>query len=51
MAQYNGFERKIAFILTKFPGLKAGIKKLYQRLNYIRYKKTIALKVTIASKD
>jgi hypothetical protein len=37
--QYSGFERKIAFVLTKFPGLKAWLKKGYQKLNYIRYKK------------
>jgi len=40
MSQYSGFERKIAFILTKFPGLKSGIKKIYQKLNYMRYKKS-----------
>ena len=39
MSQYSGFERKIAFILTKFPSVKSGIKKLYQRVNYLRYKK------------
>lgn len=43
-SQYSGFERKIAFILTKFPGLKLSIKKLYQRLNYIRYKKNYNFK-------
>ena len=37
--QYSGFERKIAFLLTKFPGVKLAIKKIYQRINYIRYKK------------
>jgi len=40
MAQYSKLERKIAFILTKFPGLKSGVKKLYQRVNYLRYKKS-----------
>lgn len=44
MAQYSGFERKIAFILTKFPGLKSGVKKIYQRLNYLRYKKNYSFK-------
>lgn len=44
MAQYSGFERKIAFILTKFPSLKATVKKSYQRLNYLRYKKNYAFK-------
>lgn len=44
MAQYSGFERKVAFILTKFPGLKAGVKKSYQRLNFLRYKKTYSFK-------
>ncbi len=37
--QYNNIERKIAFLLTKFPGVKVAIKKIYQRVNYIRYKK------------
>ena len=36
---YTGIERKIAFILTKFPNLKSNIKKIYQKLNYIRHKK------------
>lgn len=40
MAQYSGFERKIAFILTKFPGLKTSIKKYYQKINYLRYKES-----------
>lgn len=44
MAQYSGFERKIAFILTKFPGIKSGIKKAYQRINFLRYKKSYAFK-------
>lgn len=44
MAQYSKFERKIAFILVKFPRLKAGVKKLYQRFNYIRYKKPYSFK-------
>ncbi|KAB7887404.1 glycosyl transferase [Poseidonibacter ostreae] len=44
MSQYSGFERKIAFILTKFPGLKSGVKKLYQRVNYLRYKKNYNFK-------
>ena len=44
MAQYSGFERKVAFILTKFPWLKSGVKKLYQRINYLRYKKNYNFK-------
>lgn len=36
---YNKIERKMAFFLTKFPKLKEIIKKTYQRLNYIKYKK------------
>ena len=43
-SNYSTFERKIAFVLTNFPGLKAGIKKLYQRLNFLRYKKTYSFK-------
>jgi len=42
--QYSGFERKIAFLLTKFPGVKLAIKKIYQRINYIRYKKDYNIK-------
>ena len=44
MNQYNGMERKIAFLLTKFPGVKLAIKKIYQRINYIRYKKDYSFK-------
>jgi len=44
MSQYSGFERKIAFVLTQFPGLKLAIKKVYQRLNYMRYKKDFSFK-------
>jgi hypothetical protein len=44
MAQYSRSERKIAFILAKFPGLKSVIKKLYQRVNFIRYKKGYTFK-------
>jgi len=44
MAQYSGFERKIAFILTKFPWIKSGVKKVYQKLNYLRYKKIYTFK-------
>ena len=44
MSQYSGFERKIAFVLTQFPGLKLAIKKVYQRLNYMRYKKDFNFK-------
>jgi len=39
MSQYSKFERKIAFALSKFPAIKLLIKKMYQRLNYLRYKK------------
>jgi len=37
--QYSFFERKIAYFLNKFPRLKLFIKKQYQKINYIRYKK------------
>jgi hypothetical protein len=40
-SQYGGFEKKVAFMLATFPGVKSSIKKLYQKLNYIRYKKII----------
>ena len=44
MSQYSGLERKIAFMLTKFPAVKLAIKKIYQKLNYIRYKKNYSFK-------
>lgn len=37
--KYNKGERLVAALLSKFPALKGIVKKLYQRLNYIRYKK------------
>ena len=37
--QYNKFERTIAYFLSKFPGLKLAVKKSYQKLNYLKYKK------------
>jgi len=39
MSQYNSFERKIALFISKFPMLKVLIKKIYQKINYIKYKK------------
>jgi hypothetical protein len=39
MSNYNFIERKLAFILSKFPKLKLYSKKLYQKLNYLIYKK------------
>ncbi|MBT5492065.1 glycosyl transferase [bacterium] len=42
--KYNKFERKIAYLLTKFPGIKLAIKKMYQRVNYLRYKKSYTFK-------
>ena len=44
MSEYSGLERKIAFVLTKFPAVKLAIKKVYQRLNYMRYKKDYSFK-------
>lgn len=44
MAQYNAIERRIAFLLTQFPGIKRGLKKAYQRINYLRYRKKYAYK-------
>jgi hypothetical protein len=44
MSEYSGLERKIAFVLIQFPGLKLAIKKAYQRLNYMRYKKDYTFK-------
>jgi len=44
MAQYSGLERKVAFILTKFPRLKSKVKRFYQRLNYLIYKKNYCFK-------
>ena len=42
--QYNKFEKTIAYILSKFPKLKLFIKKNYQKINYLRYKKNYTLK-------
>lgn len=44
MAQYSRTERRIAFLLTKLPKLKLAIKKLYQRVNYFKYKKNYTYK-------
>lgn len=44
MAQYSRSERRIAFLLTKLPKLKLAIKKLYQRVNYFKYKKKYTYK-------
>lgn len=39
MNSYNKIEQKVAHIFSKFPKVKSSIKKPYQKLNYIRYKK------------
>ncbi|MFT5759454.1 MAG: hypothetical protein ACI9LM_004220 [Alteromonadaceae bacterium] len=39
MSNYNYLERKIAFVLSKFPLVKLTIKKFYQRINSLLYKK------------
>ncbi len=39
MAKYTNTERKIAILLNKSPRLKQFLKKTYQKLNYILYKK------------
>jgi hypothetical protein len=39
MTKYRRFEQKVAFVFSKFPKAKSGVKKFYQKLNYIRYKK------------
>ena len=44
MVQYSRSERRIAFLLTRFPKLKLAIKKLYQRVNYFKYKKNYTYK-------
>lgn len=36
--RYTKMERMAALVLSKFPGLKLAIKKMYQKLNYIKYK-------------
>jgi hypothetical protein len=35
---------EIAFLLTKFPGIKLAIKKMYQKINYARYRKNYTFK-------
>lgn len=46
MAKYNFIERKLAKVLSENPTLKNFLKRQYQRLNYILYKK----KFTFSSK-
>ena len=36
---YSNIEKKIALLLIQFPQLKSNIKKIYQKINYIIYKK------------
>ena len=36
---YNNIEKKIALLLIQFPQLKSNIKKIYQKINYLIYKK------------
>lgn len=43
-AQFGSFERRIAFVLTKFPKLKLFAKKSYQKINYIKHKKDYSFK-------
>lgn len=46
MAQYSGFEREIAKIISSSPKVKALIKKGYLWLNYVLYKKKYKSKTT-----
>jgi len=43
--QYNSIERKVARLLSNFPELKLVIKKTYQKLNYLRYRKVYNYKI------
>jgi hypothetical protein len=40
--KYKGIERDIASFLHRYPKLKRQVKKAYQRLNYLFYKKSIS---------
>jgi hypothetical protein len=42
--QYNKLERTIAYFLSKFPKLKLSVKKSYQQINYLIYKKDYTYK-------
>lgn len=44
MSEYSKTERRIAVLLNKFPGVKEKIKKSYQRINYLFYKKDYSYK-------
>ncbi len=42
--KYTRQERLVALFLSKFPRLKLSVKKMYQKLNYIKYKKDFTYK-------
>ena len=45
MNTFNNFERKISIILASFPKIKFFLKKIYQKLNFIFYKKNFLYKI------
>jgi hypothetical protein len=47
MSNYNRKEKYIASLLSKTPGLKQRIKKLYSRINYLVYKKNHTFKTDL----
>jgi Tol biopolymer transport system component len=47
MSNYNKKEKYIAGLLSKTPGLKQRIKKLYSRINYLVYKKNHTFKTDL----
>lgn len=51
MAQFSRKERLIASILSATPGLKAFIKKVYVRLNYVIHRKGYRLLVLNLSRE
>jgi len=49
--QYNSIERKVACLLSNFPGLKLRIKKTYQKLNYLMYRKSYNCRIAYSIKE
>jgi len=44
MTKYSSLERKIAFLLRKFPKLRYRVKKIYQKADYLQNKKNYAFR-------
>jgi len=49
--KYNNFERRAAQLLSRTPGLKSKLKRFYQKLNYLKYKKDYTFRVNFNIKE